>query len=320
MLATLAAFPDRVAKRRKEHSAELVLAGGGSAELDPESAVQAADLLVCVDAREVRGKPRVRLASATSAEQLLELFPERIAEVREVRFDPELERVVAFAELRYPRAPSGGPSGGLVLDRARSEPRDDEAAEVLARAAEGAGLGRFLDEDELDRLRRRLRFASVYDPSVPALEDEARHSILRNACTGRRSFAELRDASLLDAIRAELGASVLAKLDRLAPDAVAIAGRPRVRVSYELDRAPWIESRLQDFFGTLEGPRVAGGRVPLVLHLLAPNQRAVQVTTDLAGFWQRHYPEIRKELMRRYPRHHWPEDPRTAEPKKPRPR
>ncbi|MCC6872857.1 MAG: ATP-dependent helicase HrpB [Sandaracinaceae bacterium] len=320
LLATLAAFPDRVAKRRKEHSAELILAGGGSAELDPESAVQAAELVVCVDAREVRGKPRVRLASATSAEQLLELFPDRVTDVRDVRFDPELERVVAFAELRYPRGPNGGSSGGLVLDRARSEPSDGEAAEVLARAAESAGLGRFLDADELDRLRRRLRFASVHDASVPALEDEALHAILRNACVGRRSFAELRDASLLDAIRAELGASVLAKLDRLAPDTVAIAGRPRVRVSYELDRPPWIESRLQDFFGTLEGPRVAGGRVPLVLHLLAPNQRAVQVTTDLAGFWQRHYPEIRKELMRRYPRHHWPEDPRTAEPKKPRPR
>jgi ATP-dependent helicase HrpB len=75
-----------------------------------------------------------------------------------------------------------------------------------------------------------------------------------------------------------------------------------------------VASRLQDFFGLREGPRVADGRVPLVLHLLAPNQRAVQVTTDLAGFWERHYPAIRRELMRRYPRHPWPEDPTTAAP------
>jgi len=90
-----------------------------------------------------------------------------------------------------------------------------------------------------------------------------------------------------------------------------------VRVRYAKGQPPWIESRLQDFFGMKEGPRVAGGRVPLTLHLLAPNQRAVQVTSDLAGFWERHYPSVRKELSRRYPRHAWPEDGRRAPEKKP---
>ncbi len=89
-------------------------------------------------------------------------------------------------------------------------------------------------------------------------------------------------------------------------------------VHYEVDRPPWIESRLQDFFGAKQGPAIAEGRVQLALHLLAPNQRAVQVTTDLAGFWDRHYPSIRKELMRKYPRHAWPEDPRTAVPGPPK--
>ncbi|HTM20371.1 MAG TPA: ATP-dependent helicase C-terminal domain-containing protein, partial [Kofleriaceae bacterium] len=97
--------------------------------------------------------------------------------------------------------------------------------------------------------------------------------------------------------------------DRLAPETIALPGRKRVPVNYEVDRPPWIASRMQDFFGLRDGPTVAGGRVPLVLHLLAPNQRPVQVTTDLAGFWQRHYPQLRKELMRRYPRHPWPEHP-----------
>ena len=83
----------------------------------------------------------------------------------------------------------------------------------------------------------------------------------------------------------------------------------RVRVSYEPGREPYVASRLQDFFGMREGPRIAGGRAPLVLHLLAPNRRPVQVTTDLAGFWERHYPRARRELGRRYPRHAWPEDP-----------
>ena len=90
-----------------------------------------------------------------------------------------------------------------------------------------------------------------------------------------------------------------------------------MQVHYEPGRPPWIESRLQDFFGLTAGPKI--GRTPLVLHLLAPNHNAVQVTTDLAGFWDRHYPAVRKELMRHYPRHSWPEDPRTAAPPAPRP-
>jgi ATP-dependent helicase HrpB len=98
-------------------------------------------------------------------------------------------------------------------------------------------------------------------------------------------------------------------LDKMAPEFVAIAGRRRVRVNYETGKSPWIESRLQDFFGMEAGPVIAGGRAPLVMHLLAPNHRAVQVTTDLAGFWRRVYPQVRKELSRRYPRHAWPEDP-----------
>lgn len=135
-------------------------------------------------------------------------------------------------------------------------------------------------------------------------------------CAGRRSFAELRDAGLLDWIRAELTPH-RARLDALAPEHVAIPGRARVPVTYEVDRPPWIASRLQDFFSAAEGPKVADGRQPLVLHLLAPNRRAVQVTTDLAGFWERHYPEIQRELRRRYPRHAWPDDPLSAPPSRP---
>jgi ATP-dependent helicase HrpB len=85
-----------------------------------------------------------------------------------------------------------------------------------------------------------------------------------------------------------------------------------VRVEYEPDKAPWVASRLQDFFGMEAGPALARGKAPLVLHLLAPNRRAVQVTADLSGFWSRHYPSVRKELSRKYPRHSWPEDPRRA--------
>jgi ATP-dependent helicase HrpB len=94
-----------------------------------------------------------------------------------------------------------------------------------------------------------------------------------------------------------------------APERVTLRGGRQLKVNYERGQPPWVASRLQDFFGMREGPRVAAGRVALVLRLLAPNQRPVQVTSDLAGFWQRDYPRLRRELGRRYPRHAWPEDP-----------
>jgi ATP-dependent helicase HrpB len=109
-------------------------------------------------------------------------------------------------------------------------------------------------------------------------------------------------------------------LERAAPETFRLGSGRVAKIHYEAGKPPWLESRLQDFFGCADGPRVCDGRVPVTLHLLAPNGRAVQVTSDLAGFWERHYPAIRRELMRRYPRHSWPEDGRHAEPPPPRQR
>jgi ATP-dependent helicase HrpB len=98
-------------------------------------------------------------------------------------------------------------------------------------------------------------------------------------------------------------------LRELAPATIRLAGGRTTKVHYDAGKPPWISSRLQDFFGMRETPRVGPERTPVVVHLLAPNHRAVQMTTDLAGFWERLYPQVRKELMRRYPRHQWPEKP-----------
>ena len=106
-----------------------------------------------------------------------------------------------------------------------------------------------------------------------------------------------------------LSQSQLSLLDRMAPERINIAGRKNVRINYEPNKSPWIESRLQDFFGLKTTPSIGQGAVPLVIHLLAPNHRAVQVTTDLASFWKNLYPQVRRELCRRYPKHSWPEDP-----------
>jgi ATP-dependent helicase HrpB len=138
--------------------------------------------------------------------------------------------------------------------------------------------------------------------------DDVLAGVIGRACEGLISFAELRQANLLDLLDAGLGEH-RALVARLAPTHLELPRRRRVPIHYELDQPPWLASRMQDFFGLARAPSVGDGRVPLVLHLLAPNQRPVQVTQDLPGFWVRHYPALRNQLMRRYPKHQWPEDP-----------
>ncbi len=305
-LAALAAFPDRVAKRRRPSGAEIVLSGGGSAELDERSVVKEASFLVALEAEDRGARRVVRVASAIEPEWLLELFEDRVVERDELHFDEDRERVVRRTGLAY---------DGLVLDESvDTSPSGDDVSRLLAQVLLRRGFGA-RDEGAI-RLMRRVAFAAKHDARIATLSPSDVEAALAAMCEGRCSLAELRGETLDGALRARLGGS-MPMIDRLAPEHVAIPGRPRVDVHYEEDRDPHVESRMQDFFGAKDGPRIVDGKVPLVLHLLAPNGRAQQVTTDLAGFWDKHYPALRKELMRRYPRHYWPDDPRTAEPRKP---
>jgi ATP-dependent helicase HrpB len=304
--AILTGFPDRVARRRAvaahlERGSEgnLIFASSGTASLAQTSVVRTAPLVVAVDASEQRGRTVVRLASAIEPEWLLELYPERIRETDEVVWNAEAERVEASGKLLY---------DDLVLDESKGKADPARAAALLADQALARGAHAFAPEGKIDELIVRSRIAHDAMAEIPALGDEEVRAAMLDACAGLRSFAELRDAGLVEHLRARLGPRA-DDLARLCPDRVRLARGREPKVEYEPGKPPWIASRLQDFFGMREGPRIVNGRVPLVLHLLAPNQRAVQVTTDLAGFWERHYPSIRRELMRRYPRHAWPEDP-----------
>jgi ATP-dependent helicase HrpB len=317
-LALLAAFPDRVARRREPGARSAVFAAGGSAEVGLEPA---GDWLVAVDVEDRRGPgpaargPAVRLASLIEPDWLLDLFADRIEEIDRRAFDPRTERVERNTGLRY---------GALMLDESTEPaPADDETARLLAVAALARGIDRLPGGDEVPGLLRRLAFARQAAPEapLPALEADAVADLVRLGCVGRRSFAELAapgadlGAAILDALPPEARRA----LDRLAPTRIAIGAGRSVPVHYDDSGPPWIESRLQDFFGTRVAPAIGGGRVPLTVHLLAPNGRAVQVTRDLAGFWTQHYPALRRELGRRYPRHAWPEDGATAQPPPPQP-
>lgn len=321
LISILAGYPDRVARcraRTGEHGAsiELLLSGGGTAELAPESVVRAADFLVAVDAEErgdaARLRPRaaktvVRLASKIEPDWLLDLFPEALAEKTEARWQAQGERVELLRRLTYDQ---------LVIDEWRA-PRAEgpEVTRALAEAALGVGPQAFADAEETERFLARVEFVARTFPEagLPELNDEDVRAALAELCEGRRSFAELRGAArgggLVEVLRRRLTPEQSRLLAQAAPERVTLARGRQARVRYERGQQPSVASRLQDFFGMREGPRIAAGRVALVLQLLAPSQRPVQVTTDLAGFWSRHYPSVRRELGRRYPRHAWPEDP-----------
>jgi ATP-dependent helicase HrpB len=192
---------------------------------------------------------------------------------------------------------------------------------LLAEAAVARGVDAFDEPGALASLRARLHLLARAYPElgVPTLDDDSIRATLTEACQGLRSFSELRATGLARRIADALPPAVRARLATDAPSNITLPGGRPVPVHYDTEQPPWIESRLQDFFGLAKGPSLAGGRTPLTLHLLAPNGRAVQVTNDLDSFWRNHYPALRRELGRRYPRHAWPEDGRTATPPPPRP-
>jgi len=308
LLAVLAAFPDRVARRRRGD--ELLLASGGSARLAASSVVRKAELLVAVDVEErrERGLPLVRLASAIEPDWLLDLFPERIRERTSVEWNREAERVEAVSALLFDE---------IVIEESRRAPEPEAAAKMLAEKALAAGLERFVDRDAVEAFLHRVNFAAAHGP-VPEIGEDDLRKVLEELCRGLRSFRELAAAAanggFLAALRARIPPEAQRLLEELAPERIRLPGGRRLRIRYEPGRPPRAAAPLQEFFGMQETPRVAGGRVPVTLELLAPNMRPVQTTTDLAGFWERLYPSVRRELRRRYPKHAWPEDPLAARP------
>ena len=285
----LAGYPDRVGRRK---GAAVVFAEGGSAAVDAH--VPGGDALVVVpEVERVGGKARVRSLTPIPADWLLDG-----AEVRTtVRWVGE--RVEAAEQLCY---------GALVLEESAGGGDPEAVAALLWEHAKAVAHRVFADHPRAEALARRVAFLRRLGHPFPALDLDA---LGRRGCVGCRSFGDLGAVSLVALANDLLGGDA-PLVDRLAPEGMTLGNRRRAPITYPADGDPYISSRMQDFFGLDDGPRIANGHA-LVLHLLAPNQRPVQVTRDLAGFWERHWPSIRKELGRRYPRHAWPENPRKAE-------
>jgi ATP-dependent helicase HrpB len=295
----LAGFPDRVARRRDEGSARALLVGGRGVALGPQSVVREASIFLALHVNDRGDEGRVTLASAIDACWLSQ------TERREHRFDPASGRVLARAQRCYL---------DLVLAERPESPDGERAAALLAEHA-GANLADALDLDSVAQLRARVTLLHEHRPQLelPALDDDALRSLLPALCSGKSALAELRREPLGPWLRGLLSTKQQRALERETPIELPVPSGRRIGLRYDPEGGPPVLAvKLQELFGLRETPRVAGGAVSVLLHLLAPNGRPVQVTQDLASFWQRTYAEVRKELRQRYPKHPWPEDPTDA--------
>lgn len=311
----LLAYPDRVCRRRPAGAPTGVMVGGGGVRIADESSVKQGDFFLALDARRdarsIRSEALVRIASQIEEPWLEELFPHVVRNEETAIYDESAGRVIGVRRIFY---------RDLLLRESRTgDPAPDQAAGIL-RQALLPRAGELVAQDEaLSALLQRigfLRAAGIGGNDLPALDAE---SFVADACTGARSLADVQ-RNLRHAIDAQLTYAQRQFIDTHAPEAIEVPTGNRIRLDWSAAqtapqlRGPVLAVRLQEMFGLPDTPRVAGGRVPVVLHLLGPNYRPVQVTTDLASFWKNTYPQVRKDLRARYPKHSWPDDPLTAPP------
>ena len=288
--SVLAGFPDRVARRKAGN--QVLLSTGASAEIAGEPPSYPFMIALDVEDRAENPLPVIRLFARIEPEWLIDHFPEHVREETRVTWNRLAERVDAASQLIYDEL--------LLQESNGAAPETEAAAALLAEKALEAGIERFVDAEALEHWLGRIEFAGFAAPDILGA--------FKDLCRGLRSFADLKSAAGGFFSRLESGMDAH-RLRELAPLMLRLAAGRQVKVQYQRGKAPWIASRLQDFFGMRETPRIGPERTPVVLHLLAPNRQPVQTTTDLPGFWERLYPQVRRDLMRRYPRHAWPERP-----------
>ncbi|MGE8129329.1 ATP-dependent helicase HrpB [Methylobacterium sp. NPDC080182] len=301
------AYPDRVARARGREG-EFVMASGRAGRLDPASPLARETHLVIADLAGSAGNARILAAAAIGTEAIERLFADRIESRTEITFDPQAEALRARAVRRL---------GAVSLgSRPLPVPPDTDSAAILARGIADLGIDRLPWTPALAQWRARVTFLHAADGVAwPDLSDDAlartAETWLAPALVGRAALASVTASDLADALQALLPWDLRARLDAEAPTHVEVPTGSRIPVDYAAEE-PALAVRVQELFGLDRHPR-AGGR-PLVLHLLSPAQRPIQITRDLPGFWRGSWAAVRSEMRGRYPRHPWPEDPLSEAP------
>ncbi|MDX5418908.1 MAG: ATP-dependent helicase HrpB [Hymenobacteraceae bacterium] len=306
-ILTALAYPDRIAQR--ESSGRVRLITGQRASLPTELFAEAE--FYGIAHLDSGPHPRILLAAPLSKDELLEHFHDQLEEVKEVRWDSTTERVLARRITRL---------GALLLeDKPISNPDQELVAKALLQALQTKGIERLPWSDEARRTRQRLDFLHQFQPdSWPDVSDEAMAEGMAEwllpHLSGLRTMDQVARLDFNQILLATLSWEQQQEMNRLAPTHLEVPSGSRIALDYSEATTPVLAVRLQEVFGLLDTPRIGGGKVPLLIHLLSPASRPVQVTRDLRSFWSNGYFDVRKDLRGRYPKHHWPEDPLTAPP------
>ncbi|MFH0954363.1 MAG: ATP-dependent helicase C-terminal domain-containing protein [Verrucomicrobiota bacterium] len=299
----LTGFSDQLARRLDAGTLRCQLVHGRKGQLARESAVQNSPLFVAADVREIEGKDRelnvlLSLATAVKQEWLKELFPGDFSEQTDVRYDAEAKRVAAQRQVLF---------RDLPLESKRADPPPEEAAAILAMEVIKGNLVLKSWDHAVDQWMVRVNCLARWCPelNLPAITGEDKEAMIRKVCLGSASYKEIKEKPVWPAVKSRLSGAQQALVEKHAPERIELANGRKAKLTYSLESPPSISMRIQDLYDVKDTPRIAMGRVPVVVNILGPNQRPVQVTQDLARFWKEHYPRIKQELQRKYPKHEW---------------
>lgn len=301
--AFLRAFPDRVAALLPGSSKRYALSGGRRASLDNNSAANGARIIAAGEALE-KNSPNgtditLSLAAEIKEEWLRQAFPEQMKEETVTSLDPEMLSPVIQKNIYYRDVPVRTSAVQAVRSRASSELIAEEFI---------SGRHKFTEwNEETEEWLARADFLSKACPDfgIEPLSEEDTALIINDICSDAKSVSDAKNRPVLPHLKDWYGPAVCRLIEEHAPSRMKMPGGRRARIRYPLNGEPYLEARIQDLYEFLETPRIAAGRVPLVIHILAPSMRPVQVTKDLRNFWENVYPELRPALARRYPRHKW---------------
>jgi ATP-dependent helicase HrpB len=300
----LIGFSDRVCRRLDRGTLRCEMVHGRKGMLARESVVQTNELFVAAEVREVEKKDKevsTILALATAIEEgwLRELFPEDLTRTVRVNYDSEAKRVYAQEEICFRE---------LAISMRNVEPPPlERAAQVLANEVMAGRLKLSEWTEDVEQWITRLNRLAQWCPELqlPTIGTQERADLVEQLCHGEFSYKSIKDKPVWPVVKSWLNAGQQELLDKHAPERLRLGNGRNTKLHYEAAGSPYIALRIQELFGVNTTPRIAMGRVPMVVHILAPSRRPVQITQDLAGFWRDHYPRVKQELQRKYPKHEW---------------
>ncbi|MHB8448364.1 MAG: ATP-dependent helicase C-terminal domain-containing protein, partial [Rudaea sp.] len=304
-------FPDRVARQDANDPRRYALSNGRGADLHQNSQLYGEPWLIVADLRFDERDSLILAAAPFDADLLERDFPADFTRERTSRWNRDKRAVETFEERRFAQ---------LVLERRSVPAKADDALPALLAAVRDVSLVSLPWSDHANTLRLRVACLREWCPELelPDLSDTALLASLDEwlapYLAGKTRLDALTPTLLGEALASLLDHTQRRSVDALAPESLTVPSGSHKRLTYEPGKPPVLAVKLQELFGLADTPRIANGKVAVTLHLLSPAQRPIQVTQDLRGFWERTYPEVKKELKGRYPRHPWPDDPWNAKP------